>query len=223
MGLITSIWRNTLFWIAWSFPCTEIKNLSSQALHFFPCCWISEHSILHYIYNLVFDLINWRNQVYFLFIYTNLTALQFLVSHFFLLFLFFRKGLRHHLRASEVPHQPPRELRHLQTHTRGWPVDPVPVLQWLVRENLQQAEPRFHPHRRGRATSTLYGRVQRHLAAHRRKCGLLYTWGTSQCIQLRQQPSTSGRHAIQISLMHLELAVSANIIVSISFAHFVCV
>ena len=43
-----------------------------------------------------------------------------------------RKGLRHHICASEVSHQSARELCDLQTHQGRWPVGALPVLQWLL-------------------------------------------------------------------------------------------
>lgn len=103
-----------------------------------------------------------------------------------------RKSLWHHLCAPEVPHQPARELCHLQAHAGGRPLGALPVLQRILWKHLPQNQPWLHPHWGGWAAGTLHWWVQRHLSSHWGQCGLLNPRGASQCLQLWQQPCAAG-------------------------------
>lgn len=85
-----------------------------------------------------------------------------------------RKSFWHHLCASQVPHQPPGELCHLQAHTGRRALDSLPVLQWFLREHLLQGKPRLHQDRRGRAAGLVYWWIQWHFSPHWGQRGLFY-------------------------------------------------
>lgn len=104
-----------------------------------------------------------------------------------------RKSLRHHIRAPQVPHQPARELRHLQAHAGRWALGPLPVLQRLLREHLLEGKPRLHQDRRGRAAGLVHRWIQWHFPSHRGQRGLFDPRRKTQRLQLRQQPCAAGR------------------------------
>ena len=105
-----------------------------------------------------------------------------------------RKSIWHHIRAPQVPHQPPGELRHLQAHAGRRALDPLPVLQRLLREHVLEGNPWLHPDGRRRAAGVVHRRVQRHLSSHRGQRGLFHPGRKAQRLQLRQQPCAAGRH-----------------------------
>lgn len=109
--------------------------------------------------------------------------------------LFHRKGFWHHLRASQVPHQPPGELRYLQAHSGGRALDSLPVLQRLLREHLLEGQPRLHQDWRGRAAGPVHWRIQWHFPPHGGQRGLFNPGRKAECLQLWQQPCAAGRHS----------------------------
>lgn len=106
--------------------------------------------------------------------------------------VFHREGFWDNLYSIEILHQSAGKLRHLQAHGAGRALVALPVLQRLLYKDLWERCEGLHPPRRWWEECSLHRRVQRHLPAHRRKCGFLNPGGTTQCLQLWPKPGAAG-------------------------------